>query len=53
MNESSHDTLLRHAAFDRVRRLSETHDHLTAQQLGEGFFAEGQRYPMVNPRRGI
>ena len=52
MNESSHDTLLRQAAFDRVRALSEIHDHLTAQQLGEGFFAEGQRYPLVNPRRG-
>jgi putative restriction endonuclease len=33
--------------------LCEVHDHLTAQQLGEGFFFEGQRYPLVNPRRGI
>ena len=48
-----HDTLLRAAAFARVKTLCEVHDHLTAQQLGEGFHFEGQRYPLVNPRRGI
>src|ERR1700727_477288 len=48
-----HDTLLRTAAFERVRALCEIHDHLTAQQLGEGFYVDGQRYPLVNPRRGI
>ena len=48
-----HDSLLRAAAFARVKTLREVHDHLTAQQLGEGFPFEGQRYPLVNPRRGI
>ena len=30
MEEFSHDTLLRVAAFERVRTLCEIHDHLTA-----------------------
>jgi putative restriction endonuclease len=47
------DTLLRTAAFERVRTLCKIHDHLTALQLGEGFIVDGQRYPLVNPRRGI
>ncbi len=47
------DSGLRLAAFERVRRLSEVHDPLTAQQLGEGFFFDGNRYPLINPRRGI
>jgi putative restriction endonuclease len=53
MSESERDTLLRTAAFERVRSLCEVHDHLTAQQLGEGFYFAGERYPLVNPRRGI
>ena len=53
MVDSIGDTLLRTAAFERVRTLCEIHDHLTAQQLGEGFIVDGQRYPLVNPRRGI
>jgi putative restriction endonuclease len=53
MEDLNGDTLLRTAAFERVRTLCEIHDHLTAQQLGEGFIADGQRYPLVNPRRGI
>ena len=53
MEDSTGDTLLRTAAFERVRTLGEIHDHLTAQQLGEGFIVNGQRYPLVNPRRGI
>jgi putative restriction endonuclease len=53
MEDSSRDTRLRVAAFERVRALCEIHDHLTAQQLGEGFYVDGQRYPLVNPRRGI
>jgi len=53
MSEFERDTLLRTAAFERVRSLCEVHDHLTAQQLGEGFYFAGERYPLVNPRRGI
>jgi putative restriction endonuclease len=48
-----HDNRMRMAAFERVRALRESHGHLTAQQLGEGFYVDGQRYPMINPRRGI
>lgn len=47
------DTLIRVAAFAQVRRLSETHVHLTAQELGAGFVFEGERIPLVNPQRGI
>ncbi|MDZ4373398.1 MAG: HNH endonuclease [Phenylobacterium sp.] len=47
------ETRLRAAAFERVQSLCEVHGHLTAQQLGEGFYVDGQRYPLVNPRRGI
>jgi putative restriction endonuclease len=48
-----HDNRMRMAAFERVRALRESHGHLTAQQLHEGFTVDGRRYPMVNPRRGI
>lgn len=53
MSDLERDALLRSAAFERVRTLSELHDHLTAQQLSLGFEFQGQRYPLVNPRRGI
>jgi putative restriction endonuclease len=47
------DTLMRLAAFERVRRLSELHDQLTARELSPGFIFEGERIPLVNPQRGI
>jgi putative restriction endonuclease len=47
------DTLLRAAAFDRVRRLGEIHDLLTATELNPGFMFRGDRIPLVNPQRGI
>jgi putative restriction endonuclease len=47
------DRLLRMAAFDHVRRLSEIHDHLTAHELKPDFTFEGERIPLVNPQRGI
>ena len=47
------DALMRMAAFEHVRRLSEVHDHLTAKELLPGFLFQGQRYPLVNPQRGI
>jgi putative restriction endonuclease len=53
MQDLEFDALLRTAAFERVKSLCEVHDHLTAAQLGEGFHFDGQRYPLVNPRRGI
>lgn len=53
MSDLERDALMRSAAFERVRTLCEVHDHLTAQQLSLGFQFQGQRYPLVNPRRGI
>ena len=47
------EKLMRNAAFDRVRRLSETYAHLTHKELKQGFQFEGQRIPLVNPQRGI
>jgi putative restriction endonuclease len=53
MDEGDRDTLLRIAAFERVRRLGEVHDHLTATELKPGFVFEGERIPLINPQRGI
>ncbi len=47
------DTLIRMTAFAHVRRLAETHDHLTANELKPGFNYQGQRIPLINPQRGI
>lgn len=47
------DTAMRAAAFEHVRRLTETHDQLTAAELKPGFVFGGQRIPLVNPQRGI
>ena len=37
MADVDRDTPLRLTAFEHVRRLSETHDHLTATELKPGF----------------
>ena len=37
MADVDRDTLLRPAAFEHVRKLGETHDHLTATELKPGF----------------
>jgi putative restriction endonuclease len=47
------DTLMRMAAFEHVRRLSELYDHLTAAEFKPGFIFDGERIPLVNPQRGI
>ena len=47
------DTALRLAAFDHVRRLTALHGELTRAHLEEGFRFEGDRVPLINPRRGI
>src|SRR5579862_7250049 len=53
MNNADHDTLIRMAAFEHVRRLGEIHDHLTATELKPGFVFQGDRIPLINPQRGI
>ena len=53
MSDNDRDTLMRMAAFEHVRRLSEMYDHLTANELSPGFVFEGERVPLVNPQRGI
>jgi len=49
----THDGLIRAAAFDHVRNLGQTRDHLTADDLSAGFTFNGERIPLINPRRGI
>lgn len=44
---------MRLAAFEHVRRLSEIRDHLTAADLKPGFVFSGERFPLLNPQRGI
>jgi len=51
--KASLDQRMRQAAFDHVWMLSATRDALTSQDLRAGFAFEGERYPLVNPRRGI
>jgi len=53
MNVDDRDSSMRMAAFDHVRRLSDTHGHLTRDELSPGFVFEGERIPLVNPQRGI
>ncbi len=53
MDEADRDTLMRMAAFEHIRRLSEVHDHLTATELKPGFVFDGERIPLINPQRGI
>ncbi len=53
MNVDDQDSSIRMAAFDHVRRLSDTHGHLTRDELAPGFVFEGERIPLVNPQRGI
>ncbi len=51
--DSTRDALIRNAAFEYVRKISEIHDHLTAAELKPGFIFEGERIPLINPQRGI
>lgn len=53
MHTPNLDTLMRLAAFERVRDLNEIHDHLTAAELKPGFDFNRARIPLVNPQRGI
>lgn len=47
------DASIRLAAFDHVRKLAETHVHLTSEELKPGFSYLGERIPLLNPQRGI
>src|SRR6266436_4135656 len=53
MDELDRDRLMRMAAFEHVRRLSEIHPCLTATELSPGFAFDNERIPLVNAQRGI
>lgn len=47
------DPLMRMAAFQHVRKLSEVHKDLSARELKPGFLFQEERIPLINPQRGI
>jgi len=47
------DTAIRFEAVEHVKRLSQSHRHLTTEHLAAGFQFEGGRVPLINPQRGI
>ena len=53
MNGHDPDLAIRQAAIERVRYLTELHGQLSADHLRPGFDYQGERIPLVNPRRGI
>lgn len=53
MTDVALDLLIRSTAFEKVRRLAQTHVHLSAHELKPGFEFDGKRIPLVNPQRGI
>jgi len=52
-SDHDRDTRMRMSAFEHVRKLAEVHDHLTANELKPGFLFDGERFPLINPQRGI
>lgn len=53
MVDSALDAAIRRAAFDHLRALSAGRDYVTSEELARGFDFNGERIPLVNPRRGI
>jgi putative restriction endonuclease len=51
--ENDREALMRMAAFEHARKLGEVHDHLTANEFKPGFIFDGERFPLINPGRGI
>src|SRR5574341_1120398 len=47
------DDSLRAAAFEHIRTLKLAYGTIPAAKLAEGFEFQGDRVPLVNPRRGI
>lgn len=47
------DQEMRVTAFDHVRKRTQVHGYLSAQDLRLGFQFRGERIPLINPQRGI
>jgi putative restriction endonuclease len=47
------DHALRMAAFATIRQLVAVRGDLTSQDLRKGFEFQGERFPLINPQRGI
>lgn len=53
MVDNASDAIIRKAAFDHLLALSAGRDYVTSEELARGFEFNGERIPLVNPRRGI
>jgi len=53
MIDKDSDAVIRKAAFDHLRALASGRDYITSEELKDGFNFDGERVPLVNPRRGI
>lgn len=53
MPDTELDTLMRSAAFDRVRYLSDNFDYLTTSLLNQGFEFNGKNIKIYHPQQGI
>jgi putative restriction endonuclease len=52
-SEGFDDELMRACAFEHVKRLQALHGTLSSSHLRAGFTWNGQRFPLINPQRGI
>jgi putative restriction endonuclease len=48
-----HDQAFRLAAFNTVKQLTDSRRDLRARDLRAGFELRGERFPLINPQRGI
>jgi putative restriction endonuclease len=47
------DAVIRQAAFDHIRGLQSRDLILSHEDIASGFMFGGERWPLVNPQRGI
>lgn len=50
---ATRDAAIRQAAFDQVGRLTQLDGVLSNEAISKGFTFAGERWPLVNPQRGI
>jgi putative restriction endonuclease len=53
MVDNATDAVIRKTAFDHLQELGAGRDYVTSEELARGFEFNGERVPLVNPRRGI
>ncbi len=53
INSENTDTLMRMTTFGYARRLSETYNNITTNDVSRGFIFEDEKIPFVNLQRSI